>query len=116
MSNAPHPTGGPPAPRAQSLLSGAARVVAAAALTHLAAGAFQHVSRAAYPWTVPQAGGGAIPPAQTVVERFPPPAGFERVPVEPGSFAAGPWYPAEFGAELRTPEWTFARGARRRFD
>jgi hypothetical protein len=26
-----------------------------------------------------------------------------------------PWYPADFGEELRTPEWTFQRGERRRF-
>ena len=28
---------------------------------------------------------------------------------------ASPWYAADFGEELRTPEWTFRRGDRRRF-
>jgi len=33
----------------------------------------------------------------------------------PSDARLSPWYPADFGEELRTPEWTFARGDRRRF-
>ena len=35
-----------------------------------------------------------------------------RNPREPG---LSPWYSADFGEELRTPEWTFRRGDLRRF-
>jgi hypothetical protein len=34
----------------------------------------------------------------------------------PSGGATGPWYPAAFGEELRTPEWTFRRGDLRRFE
>jgi hypothetical protein len=33
----------------------------------------------------------------------------------PGDAGGGPWFPASFGEELRTPEWTFRRGDLRRF-
>ena len=33
----------------------------------------------------------------------------------PSDKGLSPWYPADFGEELKTPEWTFARGERRRF-
>lgn len=33
----------------------------------------------------------------------------------PSDARLSPWYPEGFGEELRTPEWTFARGDRRRF-
>ena len=35
-----------------------------------------------------------------------------RNPADPGS---GAWYDADFGAELKTPEWTFRREDRKRF-
>ena len=34
----------------------------------------------------------------------------------PGDAALSPWYPLDFGAELRTPEWTFRRTDLRRFE
>ncbi len=33
----------------------------------------------------------------------------------PGDPRLSPWYPADFGEELRTPEWTFRKGDLRRF-
>lgn len=34
----------------------------------------------------------------------------------PSDARLSPWYTAEFGEELRTPEWTFRKGERRRFE
>lgn len=38
-----------------------------------------------------------------------------HVLVNPADARLSPWYSADFGDELRTPEWTFRRGERRRF-
>jgi hypothetical protein len=38
-----------------------------------------------------------------------------HVLVNPSDQRLSPWYDADFGEELETPEWTFRRGERRRF-
>ena len=84
-----------------------------------------------YPW-MPQ-----YSPAESLAARMPPPAGFvardsagrrvfllaqSYLPAQdihilqnPDGGLLGPWYDIDFGATLRTPEWTFASGHLRRF-